>query len=167
MQCLPASLSSYLSLFKNIAPVCLHGLKSRTSKITNLYLNTSIRFNNGKSHWALLHNLGCRSTCRPFIYSEYVVMYIANSHPTKAGGFLGSELTRQLLAQGFNVIGIDSIQTGRREALRKFEGNPKFRTIQYCPAPVARRSTLELTIKIGTTSRNQSRTSPKLTKSTI
>jgi len=56
-------------------------------------------------------------------------MYVTNSRPTKASGFLGSELTRQLLAQGVNAIGVDIFQTGRRKDLSEFEVNPKFRPI--------------------------------------
>lgn len=49
---------------------------------------------------------------------------------TGAAGFIGSHLSEELLAQGHEVIGIDSLVTGRRENLKAIENHQKFSFIQ-------------------------------------
>jgi len=45
---------------------------------------------------------------------------------TGAAGFLGSHLCDRLLAEGWNVLGVDNFITGREENLEHLEDNPKF-----------------------------------------
>lgn len=49
---------------------------------------------------------------------------------TGAAGFLGSHLCDALLAQGYQVIGVDNLITGRMENLQQAQQNPAFRWIQ-------------------------------------
>ncbi|MBR5710593.1 MAG: NAD-dependent epimerase/dehydratase family protein [Thermoguttaceae bacterium] len=48
---------------------------------------------------------------------------------TGAAGFIGSHLTRSLLADGANVIGIDNESTGRRENIAELFDNPNFQYV--------------------------------------
>ena len=64
---------------------------------------------------------------------------------TGAAGFLGSHLTDQLLAQGHEVIGIDSLITGSLDNLKQLENNKAFRFVKsdvtqyiHVPGPVER-----------------------------
>jgi len=64
---------------------------------------------------------------------------------TGAAGFLGSHLVDRLLEQGHEVVGIDSLITGRIENLKHLDGNRAFRFVladvtQYIhvPGPVDR-----------------------------
>jgi len=45
---------------------------------------------------------------------------------TGAAGFLGSHLCDRLLAEGWDVLGLDNFITGREENLAHLQGNPKF-----------------------------------------
>lgn len=49
---------------------------------------------------------------------------------TGAAGFVGSHLTDRLLQDGYRVIGVDNLLTGRRENLAHLEGNPDFRLLE-------------------------------------
>jgi nucleoside-diphosphate-sugar epimerase len=44
-----------------------------------------------------------------------------------AAGFLGSNLCERLIREGFEVIGLDNLYTGRRKNLRQLDGSPRFR----------------------------------------
>jgi dTDP-glucose 4,6-dehydratase len=64
---------------------------------------------------------------------------------TGAAGFLGSHLTDKLLAQGHEVIGIDSLVTGSLDNLKQLEHNKAFRFVKsdvtqyiHVPGPVER-----------------------------
>ena len=46
-------------------------------------------------------------------------------------GFLGSNLTDLILAQGYEVVGIDNFITGKRENLAHLTGNSKFTLIEH------------------------------------
>jgi dTDP-glucose 4,6-dehydratase len=48
-----------------------------------------------------------------------------------AAGFLGSNLTDLILAQGFEVVGIDNFITGKRENLSHLTGNSKFTFVEH------------------------------------
>src|SRR6185436_17051052 len=48
-----------------------------------------------------------------------------------AAGFLGSNLTDLLLAQGDEVVGVDNFITGKRENLSHLNGNSKFSLIEH------------------------------------
>ncbi len=48
---------------------------------------------------------------------------------TGAGGFIGSHLVDQLLAKGYNVIGIDNMRTGKKENLSSVRNNDRFRLL--------------------------------------
>lgn len=50
---------------------------------------------------------------------------------TGAAGFLGSNLTDKLLANGWRVIGLDNLQTGRRENLAHLGNRPDFSFIKH------------------------------------
>jgi len=50
---------------------------------------------------------------------------------TGAAGFLGSHLTDYLLAQGYKVIGIDSLLTGNVRNIEHLAGNPDYRFIKH------------------------------------
>jgi dTDP-glucose 4,6-dehydratase len=50
---------------------------------------------------------------------------------TGAAGFIGSHLTESLLDQGFEVVGLDNLCTGRLKNLKEFEAHPKFKFIQH------------------------------------
>jgi len=45
---------------------------------------------------------------------------------TGAAGFLGSHLCDRLLAEGWDVLGLDNFITGREENLSHLKGNKKF-----------------------------------------
>ncbi|MDE1819570.1 MAG: GDP-mannose 4,6-dehydratase [Euryarchaeota archaeon] len=47
-----------------------------------------------------------------------------------AAGFLGSHLTENLLRDGWTVIGIDNLSTGRTENLKTFRKHPSFRFLR-------------------------------------
>lgn len=49
---------------------------------------------------------------------------------TGGAGFIGSNLTERLIAQGHEVKVIDNLSTGRRENLVPFEDNPRFEFIE-------------------------------------
>ena len=49
---------------------------------------------------------------------------------TGAAGFLGSHLTDRLLAQGHEVVGVDSLITGAMENLKHLESNHNFRFVK-------------------------------------
>ena len=49
---------------------------------------------------------------------------------TGAAGFLGSHLVDRLIAQGHDVIGVDSLITGSLENLKHLEGHKSFRFLQ-------------------------------------
>ena len=46
-------------------------------------------------------------------------------------GFIGSHLCLALLAQGYDVICLDSLQTARPSNLGSLEGRPGFRFVQH------------------------------------
>ena len=48
---------------------------------------------------------------------------------TGASGFIGSHLVDQLLAKGYDVIGIDNMRTGKKENLSDAMNNDKFRLL--------------------------------------
>ena len=50
---------------------------------------------------------------------------------TGGAGFLGSHLCEALRAQGWEVVAIDSLLTGRSENLESLEGDPAFEFIQH------------------------------------
>lgn len=50
---------------------------------------------------------------------------------TGAAGFLGSHLTDRLLAEGYKVIGIDSLLTGNVRNIEHLAGNPDFQFIKH------------------------------------
>jgi len=50
---------------------------------------------------------------------------------TGAAGFLGSHLTDSLLAQGHEVLGVDSFITGSPENVAHLAGNPKFSLVKH------------------------------------
>ncbi|KRE97109.1 NAD-dependent dehydratase [Paenibacillus sp. Soil766] len=50
---------------------------------------------------------------------------------TGSAGFLGSHLTRKLLAQGHQVIGIDNLSTGRIQNIEDIFSNPHFHFIDF------------------------------------
>ena len=50
---------------------------------------------------------------------------------TGAAGFLGSHLVDRLLADGAEVVGMDSLVTGRPENLSHVAGHPRFRFVQH------------------------------------
>lgn len=47
-----------------------------------------------------------------------------------AAGFIGSHLVDRLIADGFEVVGVDNLITGTRANLRQLEGNARFRLIE-------------------------------------
>jgi nucleoside-diphosphate-sugar epimerase len=56
---------------------------------------------------------------------------------TGAAGFVGSHLVDRLIAEGFDVVGIDNFVTGRVENIRHLDGHPRFTFIEHdaCEAP--------------------------------
>jgi nucleoside-diphosphate-sugar epimerase len=59
---------------------------------------------------------------------------------TGAAGFIGSHLCDRLIADGWDVIGVDDMSAGNMENLKQLEGNPRFRFIH---ADVTRSAELE------------------------
>jgi UDP-glucose 4-epimerase len=55
---------------------------------------------------------------------------VAKAFVTGAAGFIGSNLTDELLRRGYEVVGWDNFSTGRREFLRDAEGHPGFRLVE-------------------------------------
>ena len=49
---------------------------------------------------------------------------------TGGAGFIGSNLVESLLCSGNSVVCLDNFSTGKRENLRDFTGNPKFKLIE-------------------------------------
>ena len=49
---------------------------------------------------------------------------------TGGGGFIGSHLSRRLLADGFTVTCIDNFASGMRRNIAGLDGNPNFRLIE-------------------------------------
>jgi dTDP-glucose 4,6-dehydratase len=50
---------------------------------------------------------------------------------TGAAGFLGSHLCDRLLAEGFDVVGMDNFITGNPENLAHLDGNPSFAFVEH------------------------------------
>jgi dTDP-glucose 4,6-dehydratase len=50
---------------------------------------------------------------------------------TGGAGFLGSHLCERLVAEGHEVLCLDSLMTGSRDNLRGLEGNPSFTFRQH------------------------------------
>jgi nucleoside-diphosphate-sugar epimerase len=48
-----------------------------------------------------------------------------------AAGFIGSNLTNHLLAEGNEVIAVDNLITGKRKNLDKFIGDPNFKFVEH------------------------------------
>lgn len=57
--------------------------------------------------------------------------YQCRADPYQAAGFLGSNLVDFLLAEGHEVIGVDSFQTGSPKNLKHLEGHEKFTLLKY------------------------------------
>src|SRR5450759_2914 len=49
---------------------------------------------------------------------------------TGGAGFIGSNLVESLLLSGNYVVCLDNFSTGKRENLKEFSGNPKFKLIE-------------------------------------
>src|SRR5262245_33113480 len=49
---------------------------------------------------------------------------------TGAAGFIGSHLSRRLVADGHQVVGVDNLVTGSRENIAPLLDNPKFEFIE-------------------------------------
>lgn len=49
---------------------------------------------------------------------------------TGTAGFIGSHLSDRLIADGYRVIGVDNLITGRRRNIEHLEGNPNFRFLE-------------------------------------
>jgi UDP-glucose 4-epimerase len=49
---------------------------------------------------------------------------------TGAAGFIGSNLTKRLLAQGYRVTGLDNLSQGQRSNMAEFIGNARFRFVK-------------------------------------
>lgn len=50
---------------------------------------------------------------------------------TGAAGFLGSHLCDSLVADGYDVVGIDNYFTGRKENIAQLAGNPNFEIVRH------------------------------------
>jgi UDP-glucuronate decarboxylase len=54
-----------------------------------------------------------------------------NTLITGGAGFLGSNLTRNLLQEGHKVVAIDDLSTGSQSNIKQFEGNPNYSFIEH------------------------------------
>ena len=50
---------------------------------------------------------------------------------TGGAGFLGSHLCERLLAEGYSVVCVDNLLTGRRENVAHLADDPRFRFVEH------------------------------------